>query len=225
MKITVEATGIENIDMLFERFPQVAAKAMSMAINDTARGPAIDLAKDEMYKQVAFPAGYLDDPNRLGVTQFAYPERLEAVITGRDRPTSLARFTPDRPGNGQTIVRTKTAGRASGNATPRNVVVKPGDPRPLFNTFFVGLGQGQMNVGLAIRLRPGESITNINAYKPTRFDKQTPEQAAKNGEVWLLYGPSVDQVFRGVADEIAPAVAEALDKEFTRQFAVQMGQV
>ena len=34
--------------------------------------------------------------------------------------------------------------------------------------------------------------------------------------LWLLYGPSVDQVFRSVASEEAPEAARFLEAEFNR---------
>jgi hypothetical protein len=41
------------------------------------------------------------------------------------------------------------------------------------------------------------------------------KQIGKN--LYLLYGPSVDQVFRGVAADQAPAALDFLDVEFMRQ--------
>ncbi len=35
----------------------------------------------------------------------------------------------------------------------------------------------------------------------------------------MLYGPSVDQVFRTVKDDMAPGVSAFTDSEFRRQFA------
>lgn len=197
MSVSVDASGIRDLELYFDRFPTVAREAMSIAINETARGPALQAARRNITEQVAFPEGYLDD-NRLKVTQFATPTRLEAKISGRDRPTSLARFTP----RGTTLAQ---KGRQPANPGV-NVTVNPGRTSRFASGFLIGLRNG--NVGFAIRLRPGESVRGVARFQPIQIFK----------DVYLLYGPSVDQVFQSVADEIAPEVTSALEAEFMRQF-------
>lgn len=68
---------------------------------------------------------------------------------------------------------------------------------------------GLANVGLAIRLRPGERLAN-----------KTSARRVANG-LYVLYGPSVDQVFRsndgtGVANDLVPEIEDKLSKEFIR---------
>lgn len=62
------------------------------------------------------------------------------------------------------------------------------------------------NTGLAVRLRPGESLRASRAAR--RLDNN----------VYLLYGPSVDQIFRSVAVEQSEPVLLDLEIEFRRQF-------
>lgn len=62
----------------------------------------------------------------------------------------------------------------------------------------------QFNLGLAIRLKPGERLRNKTSM--TQLDHN----------VYLLYGPSVDQVFRTVREDIAPDTASFLEAEFRR---------
>lgn len=197
MSVTIDASGIENLDLFFDRFPQVASRAMSIAINETARGAALDLARKDITEQVAFPDGYLDDPDHLGVSQFATPTRLEAKITARQRPTSLLRFALDAPPPGA---------RGGKDTPPIQVMVKPGQTKAIPRSFVLNLNSG--NLGLAIRLRAGEMLHN-------RRD-MTAIQIFPN--VYLLYGPSVDQVFQTVALDIIPEVTADLETEFTRQF-------
>jgi hypothetical protein len=71
---------------------------------------------------------------------------------------------------------------------------------------------GAFNLGLAIRLRKGETISNKVQMVPF------------GGGLYLLYGPSVDQVFRGVASENAPLLADAFADEFFRQFVRLAGE-
>lgn len=213
--VTVDASGLSDLELYFSRFPEVASKAMSIAINETARGPALDFARKAMTEEVNFPEGYLTG-DRLGVVQWARDDHLEAVIRGRDRPTLLARFSQDRPEDMGAIRATNNrvgAGRSGRDRGRVTVVVHPNEPKRLASGFFVALRSG--GIGLAIRLRPGETISNVRAYKPVPLFRD------KDGTpvVYLLYGPSVDQVFRGVAERIAPQITEALEKEFIRQFA------
>lgn len=81
--------------------------------------------------------------------------------------------------------------------------------------FFIRLPQGsqmtetQFNLGLAIRLKPGEAL--MNKVQAVRMASG----------LYLLYGPSVDQVFRandggGVASDRAPYLAQRLENEFLR---------
>lgn len=176
-----------------------------MAINDTMRDVVLPLARKEIEAQVNEPENYLDD-NRLYVEQFATPTQLEGMVTGRDRPTSLARFA--------------TAGAAVPGRkwTPvEGVEVHPGQMRRMGRAYLIPLRAGTTlggNVGLAIRLRPGERVQNIREFDPIEIYP----------DVYILYGPSVDQVFQGVAHDILPEVNSALEVEFNRQFLRLMGE-
>lgn len=193
MSVSILAQGLLDVQHFFDALPDVANKAATLAINDTAERVAVPQIRNEINAQVAFPTGYLKLPTRLGVTRKARFNSLEAVITARDRPTSLARFAP-----GQTVQNTRKGGV--------RVEVKKGSRRLMKKAFMVSLRNG--NVGLAIRLKDGEKLDN----------KRDPAiQLAKN--VYLLYGPSVDQVFRGVVPEKQELIGQTLTKQFLRQFA------
>jgi hypothetical protein len=144
-------------------------------------------------QQVNLPAQYLNRPDRLGVTKRAQRGDLEAVITGRSRPTSLARFA--------TYGRVRQRGGV-------DITVKPGHSVHLKKAFFVNLRSGNTdglgNLGLAIRLPKGQRPDR--AYKP---------QPLGDG-LWLLYGPSLAQVFDDVAVEITPSTADNFEAEFSR---------
>ena len=193
MSLSILSQGLLDVQHFFDALPDIAAKAATLAINDTAERVAVPQIRNEINAQVAFPTGYLRQPSRLGVTRKARFNSLEAVITARDRPTSLASFAP-----GQTVNNTRKGGV--------RVEVKKGSRRLMKKAFLVSLRNG--NVGLAVRLNDGEKVDN----------KRDPAiQLAKN--VYLLYGPSVDQVFRGVVPEKQEAIGQALSKQFLRQFA------
>ena len=173
--------------------------ALLRSINKTA-DRARTLASQDIREQVAFPASYLaPSAKRLFVsTKATKASPFEAVISGRDRPTSLARFTNQKPlGGGQ---------RHRGGQVA--VTVKPGVRRYIKRAFLITLNNS--NVGLAVRTDGGPPN---NAYAPKEIGKN----------LWLLYGPSVDQVLSaasnggGIYEEIVPETLDFLNNEFNRQ--------
>lgn len=191
------ADGFKGMPDFDESDKRIAAAAR-MAINRTAQRGRTAAAR-EMRAQVNFPASYLTGANgRLNVVQQATNENLIAVIRGRHRPTSLARFARET---------NPAQARKRGGV---NVDVKPGAAKFMKGAFLVHLRAGaaktdtQFNLGLAIRLKPGDSLRNSTAA--VRLEDN----------VYLLYGPSVDQVFRTVRDDIQPGLASFLEAEFRR---------
>jgi hypothetical protein len=86
-------------------------------------------------------------------------------------------------------------------------------PTALKRAFLMNLKRGKDsngNMGLALRVNKGE--------KPKRRFNGKPLYKTRNSEVYLLYGPSVEQVFDDVAPEVAPEVARYFNNEFVRQF-------
>lgn len=164
--------------------------AARQAINKTA-DRARTRAATAIGQQVNFPARYLSPSGEhLVVGQKASNGSLEAVISGRSRPTSLARFK---------VGKTKTGVLVS---------VKPGVVKEIKNAFFMPLRQGDGgpngNLGLAVRTARGKRPSK--AYHPVQLTEH----------LWLLYGPSVDQVFKTVREDIAPETSEFLAREFSR---------
>lgn len=169
---------IENLDA------EILTKARQ-AINKTVDRTRTAADKD-MRSQINFPARYLGD--RLTVTRRASGTSLQAVISGRDRPTSLARFATNR---------NQKPGKAG-----VNVKVDASATKRMARAFLIKLRNG--NLGLAVRLKPGESLTNSRAA------------VLMSKGLYLLYGPSVDQVFQSVAEDQEPKAAEYLEREFLR---------
>jgi hypothetical protein len=193
MSVSVIADALASTVKYFEDFPELASKAMSVTLNQVSSREALPLIRKEMRSQVNFPKGYLEMPDRLFVARKANKQSLETVIRGRDQATSLARFRAP----GQDV--TNTRGRGV------RVQVSRGQTAVMRRAFLVKLRNG--NMGLAIRLKPGEQIRNTTGAK------------SLENNVYLLYGPSVDQVFRTVAGDVAPDVLESVTREFFRQFA------
>ena len=186
--------AVEGLSDLFEDFDSISDKIKAraaMAINATARKFRTASSR-EMRQQVAFPARYLDSAadGRLRVRRQASANALEAAIEGRFDPTSLTTF----------VVGSKTHGRKQ-----PGLRVSPGGATKIPNSFIMNLAN--QNQGLAIRLKPGETIKNKR--RMVSFTK-------KDSGLYLLYGPSVDQVFRQVAEDVAPDAAQYLEREFLR---------
>jgi len=194
--IPVFPKSLETFERALAENAATAREAMRLALNDVARDGA-GKARKRMASQVAFPAGYLRDPRRFGVTQFATDGNLVASITGRGRATSLATFA-----RGGTPLSTRRSGVT--------VRVSPSRSERMPGAFLVSLRSGTQdsgNIGLAIRLKAGDRIKGKHQMK------------SFGGGLYLLYGPSVDQVFKSVAPEIAPELGDELAAEFNRQYA------
>lgn len=178
-----------------EEIPEKVLIAAARAINRTTER-ARTAGGREIRKQVNLPARYVNDNLFTGAS--ATTDRLERAIYGRFRATSLARYAKGSP---------ESSRRAGGV----NLTIAPGSARFMKRAFLVRLrGEGgdtgaNANIGLAIRLRPGETIRN----------KKFSLTATKSGFT-LLYGPSIDQLFQTVRDDITPDTSEFLEREFLR---------
>lgn len=200
MPAKIAVVNLADIAQYLEEQPEVARHAAQLAVNDTARRSMTPI-RSKMKEQVAFPPGYLNE-DRLAIRKYATQADLTATISARHRPTSLARFA---------------RGQSEGAAKRRGGVrvrVNSGGAKFMKGAFFVNLPRGKdtqdgFNVGLAIRLKPGQTL------KGRRKGSQG-VQLADN--LYLLYGPSVDQVFRDVSTAETPAIGEQLEREFLRQY-------
>lgn len=197
-----EFEGLNEIESYLKSFPKRVPRAARLAINTVISRKGMKLIQDEMYDQVAFPKNYLKG-DRLFVRQFATEANLTGIILGRKRATSLARFAaPGTPIGSQ-------------GSRGVKVVVSRGSSAFLRNAWLVRLRRGasltedNFNVGLAIRLREGEKVTG--KYSSHR-------SWLVPGQVALLYGPSVNQVFDDVAEDTGPEILNMVGEEFNRQF-------
>jgi hypothetical protein len=182
--------------------PDNVKSALIGALNRTADRTRTR-ADRKIREEVAFPASYLrPSEGRLVVSQKARAESLQAVVTGRGRPTSLARFAVgSKPRSGDKL------GSVS-------VTVKPGQKADISRAWIISLpgAPDSKNLGLAVRTEGGPPR---GAYAPKQLKAFGPN-------VWLLYGPSVNQVLfsarnnGGVVEEITPDVIADLEAEFGR---------
>ena len=104
---------IDGLDALSEldEVPEKMLRAARAAVNRTTDRTRTASAR-QIRQQVNLPARYLDPAGgRLEVSQRATNSNLEARISGRQRATSLARFTSNaEPGQPGVKVQVKTGG-------------------------------------------------------------------------------------------------------------------
>lgn len=184
----VAIEGLSALEQLDTLDPNITRYAR-MAVNKTlpfARGRAAR----SMEQQVKFPRGYLTGQDgRLAIAKYAKEDDLTGIVRGRDQPTSLARFV---------VGGAKVGKRGDKGVT---VEVDPGIAKRMPSAFVIKLRNN--NLGLAYRSADGTP--------PKSFG------AKKLGEgLYLLYGPSVDQVFNKTREEIVPDAEEFMAKEFAR---------
>lgn len=176
-------------------------KAFSLAINDTLDGRGLARFRTSIESQIDFPSGYVGR-QRLYQAGKASPNHLEGSIIGRQRPTSLARFASGGAigGKGGVTVKVKKSGGSSFIKSAFLVRLKSGN----------SLTDDSFNTGLAIRLKPGQTVVN---------KRDVSNMVHLEANVVLLYGPSIDQILRNdVADEDMPIVADDIATEFFRQY-------
>ena len=207
MSARLTAVNLLDITEFLDAQPAAARTSARIAINSVTARKAVPRFRRSMREEVAFPAGYLEDESRFGQTKKATDADLSATVTARFRPTSLARFA-----EGQSFEGARRTGgiRVKVNAT--------GGAKRIPGAFFVKLRAGNAdggNVGIAIRLKPGQTLRG-------RKKGAAGVQLAPN--LYLLYGPSVDQVFRTASVAESPAVADDLQTEFIRQFVRLSGE-
>ncbi|ATN93245.1 hypothetical protein [Marinobacter phage PS6] len=201
-------TGDDLMVRYLREFPKVARKASKLSINDTIRRGR-RMTKQEVMTQVNLPSSYLNQ-TRLS-ENFATEDNLVGSIVGRRRPTSLARF-----GAEQLYQSNKTRpGRK-----PAGVSVRVKNRRKTIpNAFLVKLKAGNrdgVNQGLAVRLPKGQRPDRRFGGKPLYKNQST--------NVWLLYGPSVNQMMissrsgKSIVETLKPRLDTYLSQEFRRQF-------
>ncbi|AEG53112.1 phage tail protein [Sinorhizobium meliloti] len=182
----VAIEGLSAFDQLDKLDPKVI-KAARMAVNDTVR-EARKASARSMEQQVKFPQGYLTgQAGRLKIAKFASNDDLSGIVRGRDEPTSLARF----------VVGGAQPGRKQKGVS---VEVDPGIAKYMPSAFAIRLKNN--NIGLAYRTKDGKA-PSVGARKLGKG-------------LWLLYGPSVDQVFNETRNMIKGDMEAHMKREFER---------
>ena len=204
--ITLNFRGLDAVKRAFKRDQETALRALQLAVNAAARYAAREGSKG-IRSEVNFKRTYIGDASRPGsrlrITKTANRGDLTAVISAQDRATSLARFATGTP----------TFGRRKGKRPVRVKVGADAGSKKMPGAFFVRLNKGasftedQYNLGLVVRTKSGK-LKNKN-FGASQF--------GKSGNLFLVHGPSVAQVFEGVSADISDDVADFAVTEFLRQ--------
>lgn len=216
--LRVSVDGLGDVSDLISGLPEQVSKAKELATIGATRFAFAESSR-KIRREIRVTPEYLGSAanggNRLKISYAFEGSARIGVIKGRKRATSLARFilggvTFGAP-KGGTRIQVKPGGRVQTGVAVR------GGSRSVAPVFAVKLNKGKSltednyNVGLAVRLKPGEILQRKTEHKDSLL------RADKHGEVALLYGPSINQVFYDVAPEIAPSVGNKLEDEFLRQ--------
>lgn len=159
---------------------------------DKAAAKARTLAEKRAYAQVAFPARYLS------------PSQGRLTVSQRPRNSALRAVITGR--SEPTSLARFARGSSKGGVSVR--VKAGGSSTRIARAFLMNLRSG--NTGLAVRTADGEEPSG--AYKPKKIGRN----------LWLLYGPSVDQVLlrpgapTTVFREIEPEILAFMEAEFDR---------
>lgn len=198
MSFVVVVEGLKNVQDVSLSQERIRFAAVQ-AVNKVARDTRAKAAR-RIREQINIPATYLQPgQKRLYVSKRAQRSDPTAIITARSRPTSLARYV-------------QSGGRGREGV---QLEVQPNRTTYMRRAFLIKLKAGsgpvdtKYNMGLAIRLREGETVENKRNVR--RLEKG----------LYLLYGPSIDQVFldnaqKGVADDLAPGILDDLEAEAIR---------
>jgi hypothetical protein len=202
--LEINFDGVKELKQFFDTAPEITTNALKDTINGAVKFGYAESSR-QIRAEVNFTQDYIgsvEQGNRLAVTQYATNTNLEGTITAKQRAVSLARFADNRTlgGKAGVTVKVKAGGSARLLATAFLIKLQAGN---------AAVTQDNFNIGLAIRLKPGQTLGNKTTAVP--YSKGDPN-------LYLLYGPSVDQVFNDVRDKVTPAISGFMETEFYRQF-------
>lgn len=193
--ITADFASVEDLVKGLENTAAVLAVSGTAAVNAVATG-ATTRSKVEVRNEVALPTDYVESRITMRAATSANPV---ATITGRDRPTTLARY------NTQQLV---TAAKRKGGK---------GDARR-------GIPAGMKAAGISVNVKKGAPRGNLPHafFIPLRAGAASGGNGMgvftrKDGRLRHRYGPSIDQILRGVWRDMVPDVTNDLETELLRE--------
>lgn len=202
--VTISTEGLEDMEKYFREAPEKAVIAAQRAINYAARKYGRSTAK-AVEAQLNFKTKLYNDTSpargRISVL-LASRQTLTATVRASSEPLLLSKFAVNEP---------KGKSRAKFRGVTPKVQVTKGSVKDMPGSFYVPFKNGQ--VGLAIRLKKGESIRNRHSGRTYPLFKKDPS-------VQVLYGPSLDQAFATKTIDAVGPVSRDVREEFLRQLEV-----
>lgn len=193
--IRISSAGIQGLATFVARTPEVAAEAAKLAVGDAAEWGR-NLSKREMVSAVNLPAGALAG-RRFRISQRPTTANPEAVISADNNPLGLSRFVVGQ--------------KAKGSAHPKVRILVGGATKSFSDpdtkgsySFLIPTPNGADGVGLAIRTKG--PLKNSSAARKIGRD------------LYLLSGPSVNQMFGQLMPTLVPRIEAKLQTEFARQY-------
>lgn len=196
MARNIDLSAINGIAQALEDSPEVADKALRLALSSAARR-GLTLGVDAIFQRKALSKSYI----RSNFDVRSRPKALELRIIANQRPVLFSRY----------------------GAQMRTVPARS-DPRYLKGDPARGIPRGRKSAGAkGLRFNRGDAkytfrnvfwvrIRGSGRWEPA--ERQGPGRS--NYEV--LHGMSVAQTWRYARDDVAPALQDYAAAEFTRQF-------
>lgn len=199
MSYSINTKDISSATGFLRGAVRAVEKAQMRAINRVASKTRTAASK-AIRQDVKLPASYVNE--NLKVSRKASINNPEAVITGRKRPTRLARYGAKQM--------SRSAKRASGDTSR-------------------GIASGRKQAGVSVAVKKGASRKKMRkAFLIPLKGSNAMGVFVRTGRVKKdikhLYGPSVDQVFRAVRKDLKPEIRRNLVTEYERQLANALRQ-
>lgn len=200
MSLVIDRRQFRQARRYLEGTTKALDKARYRAVNRVA-AKTRTAASREIRAQVRLPAAYVNE--NLTITQKATLTSAVAVISGRRRPTRLARYGAKQLARAATArargdqLRGIPAGRRQAGVSVS--VSRRGSRQKMRGAFLLPLRNSNM---MGIFLRTGRGPKDIEHR----------------------YGPSVDQVFRGVRKSLEPSIRGDLAAEYRSQLRYALQQ-
>ena len=194
--IRISAVNLRDTITFVARQEAVVTQAAALAVSDVAEWGK-NLSRRAMLADVNLPADALAG-RKFRISQRPTQGNPEAVITADNNPLGLSRFvTGDKtPGRAHPTVRIKKGGSVRQFST--------GDRPGGDYSFLIPTPNGAAGVGLALR---------------TKTPMRNSSAARKIGRnLYLLSGPSVNQMFGQMLPALVPRIEAKLAGEFARQY-------
>lgn len=192
MSLTIDNRQFGQARKFVKGTLRAAEKAQFRAVNRVA-SKFRTAASKAVRGQVRLPASYVND--NLKVRKKATQNNPEAVISGRKRPTRLARYGAKqlaRSAKGAAGDQSRGISAGKKQAGVSVAVSRSSGRKKMRKAFLLPL-RGTGTMGVFVRTGPGDK------------------------DIKHLYGPSVDQVFRDVRTELKPQIGKELAKEYQAQ--------